>query len=151
MDFWHSMALGGGAALSYTFCRWLFSATSETARIYWLSIYRTRKGVPRQAQLDLMAAQFGDARALKPSSLWTFTPDWTAQERVMLCILFTHIFRDDFTAGRYGLPGRPNVQTLHELLQLSSVELETHRKDIEAVAFAYENHLDVAEVLKTVQ
>jgi hypothetical protein len=81
------------------------------------------------------------------TSPWVFSPQWTDADKVKLCVLFTHIFRDDFTAGRYGQVGRPNVQSLHELLQCNTEELERYRPEIETIALAYEEQRDVGEAL----
>ena len=149
-EFLRAVAFGAGASISYLLFKLVLEATGVAGRAVWLAWWRTKSGISRQAQLNVMAASLGDPSQIKPSSVWNFTPDWTDQERVKLCILFTHVFRDDFTAGRYGLPGRPNVQSLHELLQLSAMELETHRQYIDVIAYAHENHLDTGEVLKAV-
>jgi hypothetical protein len=80
-------------------------------------------------------------------SPWVFSRQWTDADKLLLCILMTHLIRDDIYAGCYGEMGRPNIQSLHELLQMETEELESHRDDIEALAEAYEKKLDVAEVL----
>ncbi len=44
-----------------------------------------------------------------------FSKEWNDKDKLRLCVVLTHMFREDFASGRYGQPGRPNVQTLHEL------------------------------------
>ncbi|MGO8998683.1 MAG: hypothetical protein ACLQVI_35620 [Polyangiaceae bacterium] len=67
------------------------------------------------------------------SNPWHFSKAWTDGDKVRLAVLLTHLIRDDIEAGRYNRPGRPNIQSLHELLAMSPEELETHRAEIEAL------------------
>ena len=79
--------------------------------------------------------------------LWQFSREWTDRDKLRLVVLLTHLIRDDILADRYGQPGRPNVQTLHELLAMSAAELETYRSEIEAYAREHEQTLGTASVV----
>lgn len=60
-----------------------------------------------------------------------FSAEWTAEERLLLVIVLTDLIRDDVNAGRYSEIGRPNVQSVHEMILASREELETYRREIE--------------------
>lgn len=45
--------------------------------------------------------------------------------------LITDMIRDDVGAGRYGLPGRPNVQSIHEMILATPSQLESLRGSID--------------------
>lgn len=67
----------------------------------------------------------------KGSKTEQFSAEWTAEERLLLVIVMTDLIRDDVNAGRYSAIGRPNVQSVHEMIVASREELEAHRKDID--------------------
>lgn len=60
-----------------------------------------------------------------------FSQQWTAEERLLLVIVLTDMIRDDVNAGRYGEPGRPNVQSVHEMILAAPAQLEQSRGSIE--------------------
>lgn len=59
-----------------------------------------------------------------------FSAEWTAEERLLLVIVMTDLIRDDVNAGCYSAIGRPNVQSVHEMIIASKETLEEHREDI---------------------
>lgn len=60
-----------------------------------------------------------------------FSKEWTAEDRLKLVIVLTDIIRGDIERGAYGVPGRPNVQAVHEMIAASPSTLESYRGDIE--------------------
>jgi hypothetical protein len=60
-----------------------------------------------------------------------FSPDWTSEERLLLVIVLTDLIRDDINLGRYSAVGRPNVQSVHEMIVATPKELESYRSDID--------------------
>ena len=71
---------------------------------------------------------------IEHTPLWSFSKEWTDADKLRLTILLTSMIRDDILAGQYGIVGRPNVQTLHELLMMNAEELEPYREQLEGFA-----------------
>jgi hypothetical protein len=67
----------------------------------------------------------------------TFSKDWTDRERLRLVILLTSMIRDDINLNRYGQFGRPNIQSVHEMIVATPAELEMYRSRIDAMVDAY--------------
>ena len=61
----------------------------------------------------------------------TFSKAWNLEDRLRLTLLLTHMIRDDIHKNQYGLPGRPNIQSIHELMISTAAEIEPYRGDIE--------------------
>ena len=60
-----------------------------------------------------------------------FSSKWTAEERLLLVIVLTDMIRDDINAGHYSEPGRPNVQSVHEMILATPEQLEQSRDSVE--------------------
>ena len=138
-----------------------------TGRVYNFPVHRQRSGLfklgsrkvhgpgskTRQGRAEILGIadrlvkHLNEIQSRVPSSPWLFSSKWTDGDKVRLAVLFTHIFRDDFLAGVYGEFGRPNIQSLHELLSMPSAELEGYRKEIEVIATAYEARKDIKHAL----
>ena len=71
------------------------------------------------------------------SDIVKFSKEWTDKEKLRLVIIVTDIIRDDIMAGVYGWEGSPNIQTVHELIVASPVELEAIRSRIEDMITKY--------------
>jgi len=61
----------------------------------------------------------------------TFSTAWTVEDRLRLTILLTHMIRDDLYQNAYGRKGRPNIQSIHEMVVALAAELERYRSTIE--------------------
>ena len=60
-----------------------------------------------------------------------FSKHWTAEERLRLVIILTTMIRDDINNNRYSVPGRPNIQSVHEMIAATAEELESWRESLE--------------------
>lgn len=60
-----------------------------------------------------------------------FSRNWTAEERLLLVIVLTDMIRDDVNAGRYSALGRPNIQSVHEMILATPEQLEHSRESID--------------------
>ncbi len=60
-----------------------------------------------------------------------FSSKWTAEERLLLVIVLTDMIRDDINLGRYSGLGRPNVQSVHEMILATPEQLEQSRESVE--------------------
>ena len=57
----------------------------------------------------------------------TFSTAWSPEDRLRLVLLLTHMIREDIHAGHYGGEGRPNIQSVHEVIIAPAHVLEVHR------------------------
>lgn len=62
---------------------------------------------------------------------------WTDREKLKIIVVLTDMIRDDIQTGRYGVPGRPNIQSVHELIIAEPEALEAIRESIEAIINAH--------------
>lgn len=53
-----------------------------------------------------------------------FTPEWTAEDRLIAVAILLGDMQDDIYAGRYSEPGRPNITSLQHLIFEPSDVLE---------------------------
>jgi hypothetical protein len=66
-----------------------------------------------------------------------FSPLWSPEERLLLVILLTSMIREDIHAGTYNTPGRPNIQSVHEVITAPAAVLNAMHEEIDAMVEAY--------------
>ena len=77
----------------------------------------------------------------------TISKDWTPIEKIKIAFVMTDRIRDDINMERYGLRGRYNIQSIHEMFFNGPEVLESYRKQIEDDVNAYyaEHNIDPKE------
>ena len=64
--------------------------------------------------------------------------EWTPVERLKIIVIITDLIRDDVNMDRYGRFGRPNIQSVHELVSSTPEILEENRESIEKLVNAHQ-------------
>ena len=72
---------------------------------------------------------------------------WTPVERLKVVVAITDIIRDEINLDRYGMPGKPNIQSVHEFISATPSELEEIRSDIEKLVNSKFTEQDWNEML----
>ena len=58
------------------------------------------------------------------------SPDWTAEDRLLVVAALLPAMQDDIYAGTYSAPGRPNITSLQHILGESAETLEPYRPQL---------------------
>jgi hypothetical protein len=66
------------------------------------------------------------------------SPDWTAEDRLLVVAALLPDLQDDIYAGRYSQPGRPNITSLQHILGDPAESLEEYRADFEPHVRAFQ-------------
>lgn len=62
---------------------------------------------------------------------------WTAEDKLKIIAVMADLIRDDIYAEKYGVVGRPNIQSIHELIAATPEALENERDSIESMYLAH--------------
>ena len=57
--------------------------------------------------------------------------DWTLAERARVALAMLHLIQADIYAGRYSVPGRPNVTSIQHIFAEDAETLEEYRRSVE--------------------
>jgi hypothetical protein len=155
-DFGRMVALGAGAAASFLLVKEAIDSVMAFFR-GWLFgrvlAWKQRTGGSLKVNGQEISIEMGRRLGIVPPIApapaspalpkvpgpWTFSKEWTAEDKLRVAVLVSAVIRDDIYAGRYSAPGRPNIQTIHEVAALPPELLEAYRPSIEAMAAEYES------------
>jgi hypothetical protein len=57
--------------------------------------------------------------------------DWTAEDRLLVIAALLPDMQSDIYAGRYSVPGRPNITSLQHVISEPATVLEPYRRELE--------------------
>lgn len=67
------------------------------------------------------------------------SPDWTAEDRLLVVASILPGMQDDIYAGTYSAIGRPNITSLQHILSMPAEECEAYREEIEKRVKAFQD------------
>jgi hypothetical protein len=59
--------------------------------------------------------------------------DWTLAERCRVAMAMLKLIQTDIYAGKYSIPGRPNITSIQHIMTMSTADIEVYRLHIEGV------------------
>lgn len=89
--------------------------------------------------LDLAEDDFPPNFGLTPERISKgLSPEWTAEDRLLVVAALLPGMQDDIYAGRYSAMGRPNITSLQHLMSMPAEACEPYRADLEPLVKAFQ-------------